>query len=107
VFLEGGDEILTQIVVLVEDGNLGGGRGPRNVSRIDRALHPVTGQAGGGHRTLGEVREFSDAADDKEMRDFFGVDVFDRCADAGRAQGPEQKRDFVALDQLPGLTLAA
>jgi hypothetical protein len=38
---------------------------------------------------------------------FFGVDVFDRCADAGRAQGPEQKRDFVALDQLPGPTLAA
>jgi len=66
-------------------------------TRTHALRNRLTG-SGAGTSPLGEVRELRDAADDKEMRGLFGVDVFDRRADARRSQGTEQERDLVALD---------
>ena len=56
------EEVLTQIVVLIQDRYLCVRPGLGDVFRIDSPFRVVAGQPRRGHRKFSEVREFGDAA---------------------------------------------
>ena len=56
------DEVLTQIVVLIQDRNFCVRPGLSDVFRVDPPFRVIAGQARGGHRKFSKVRELGHAA---------------------------------------------
>src|SRR5690606_40941236 len=101
--LEAAGQVLAEVVVLVEDGDLGVGLLLLEVGGVDAGLGDVVGLPADGPRVLGVGAPLGCAGGDEHLRNLALVGVVPGGGGGGGAERLEEREHLLLLDQAAGL----